>query len=188
MLSIDKNLLLSELETLASFSEVPPPAVTRIVFSEQDLLARRYIKELCAAAGLTVREDAAGNTFARWTGTSESAAAVATGSHIDAIPNAGRYDGTVGVLGGLESIRALRRSGFQPKRSIELIIFTSEEPTRFGIGCLGSRLLAGSLDATVDENLRDQNGKTIKHVRGDAGFGADLAQSRLPAGHYSSFV
>jgi len=113
---------------------------------------------------------------------------VATGSHTDAIPNAGRYDGTVGVLGGLESIRALRRSGFQPRRSVELIIFTSEEPTRFGIGCLGSRLLAGSLDASVDEKLRDQGGKTLKRVRSEAGFGADLIQVRIPGGHYSSFV
>ena len=186
--SIDQNLLLSELETLASFSDVPAPAVTRIVFSEQDLRARRYLKELCAKAGLAVREDAAGNTFALWTAASETAAAVATGSHIDAIPNAGRYDGTVGVLGGLEAIRALRRGGFQPRRSIELIIFTSEEPTRFGIGCLGSRLLAGSLDVSVDQTLRDQGCKTLKQVRSEAGFVADLAHVRIPTGHYDSFV
>ena len=55
------------------------------------------------------------------------------------------YDGTVGVLGGLEAIRALQASGFTPKRSIELILFTSEEPTRFGLGCLGSRILSGAL-------------------------------------------
>ena len=72
--------------------------------------------------------------------------AVATGSHIDAIPHSGRYDGTVGVLGALEAIRALQDAGFRPRRSIELILFTSEEPTRFGIGCLGSRLLSGTLD------------------------------------------
>lgn len=186
--NIDQNLLLSELETLAEFSEVPPPAVTRIVFSEQDLRARRYIKDLCAAAGLLIREDAAGNTFARWTGTSETTPPIATGSHIDAIPNSGRYDGTVGVLGGLEAIRALRRSGFRPRRSIELIIFTSEEPTRFGIGCLGSRLLSGTLDASVDEKLRDHSGKTLKTVRSEAGFGADLVRARIPAGEYSSFV
>jgi ureidoglycolate amidohydrolase len=185
---INQNLLLRELERLASFSEVPPPAVTRIVFSEQDLRARRHVKELCASAGLAVREDAVGNTFARWEGASDSEAAIATGSHIDAIPNAGRYDGTVGVLGGLEAIRALRRAGFQPRPSIELIIFTSEEPTRFGIGCLGSRLLAGSLDASVDAELRDGDGRTLKQVRGEAGFRGDLAQLRMPVGHYSSFV
>src|SRR5205823_13751064 len=101
--------------------------------------ARAFVKQLCAEAGLAVREDPVGNTFARWTGIEPDLTAVATGSHIDAIPNAGRYDGAVGVLGGLEAIRALSRAGFRPHRSIDLIIFTSEEPTRFGIGCMGSR-------------------------------------------------
>jgi ureidoglycolate amidohydrolase len=187
-LSVDGDLLLQELEKLATFSEVPSPAVTRIVFSEQDLFARRFMKDLCMAADLTVREDAVGNTFARWTGEDPNAAAIGTGSHIDAIPNAGRYDGTVGVLGGLEAIRALKRSGFRPRRSIELIIFTSEEPTRFGIGCLGSRLLAGNLDASVDERFRDKAGKTLRQVRAEAGFAAELQSARLQSGHYSSFV
>jgi len=186
--SIDQDLLLGELETLASFSEVLAPAVTRIVFSPQDVRARDYIKQLCAEAGLQVREDAIGNTFARWEGASADGPAVATGSHIDAIPNAGRYDGTVGVLGGLTAIRALRRAGFQPRRSIELIIFTSEEPTRFGIGCLGSRLLSGTLDTSVDDQLRDQGGKTVKQVRSQAGFRGELKEVGVPAGHYSGFV
>ena len=70
--------------------------------------------------------------------------AVATGSHTDAIPHSGMYDGTVGVLGGLEAIRALQRANFKPRRSIELIMFTAEEPTRYGVGCLGSRLMSGN--------------------------------------------
>src|SRR5438270_12087048 len=123
-LSINLDLLLGELDTLATFSAVPSPAVTRIVFSEPDLQAREYVRGLCAEAGLTVRHDAVGNTFARLTGEEANSAPVGTGSHIDAIPNAGRYDGTVGVLGGLEAIRALKQSGFRPKRSLELIIFT----------------------------------------------------------------
>jgi N-carbamoyl-L-amino-acid hydrolase len=187
-ISIDQDLLLSELDTLASFSEAPAPSVTRIVFSEQDLRARAYVKRLCEKAGLEVHEDAVGNTFARWAGGSSGDGAVGTGSHIDAIPNAGRYDGTVGVLGGLEAIRALRRSGFEPKRPIELILFTSEEPTRFGIGCLGSRLLSGSLNASVDENLHDKQGQTLSEVRGAARFSGDLAQVRVSSGSYASFV
>jgi N-carbamoyl-L-amino-acid hydrolase len=140
-LSIDHNRIARELETLGNISEAPPPVTTRIVFTEADLRAREYVKALCREAGLRIREDAVGNTFARLDGEDAAATPVATGSHIDAIPNAGRYDGTVGVLGGLEAIRTLKRSGFRPRRSIELIIFTSEEPTRFGIGCLGSRLM-----------------------------------------------
>ncbi len=92
-----------------------------------------------------VHEDAIGNTFARWSGTDPDLAPIGTGSHIDAIPNAGLYDGCVGVLGGLEAIRVLQQLGFKPRRSIELVIFTAEEPTRFGIGCLGSRMMASVL-------------------------------------------
>src|SRR5579859_4157015 len=187
-LTIDRDRLLQELERLATFSEVPAPSVTRIVFSREDLAARDYVTDLCVAADLTIRQDAVGNTFARWTGQDPNAAAVGTGSHIDAIPNAGRYDGTVGVLGGLEAIRALKQSAFRPKRSLDLIMFTSEEPTRFGIGCLGSRLLAGNLDASVDEKLKDKDGKTLRQVRMEAGFGGTLANVRLQSGRYSSFL
>src|ERR1700675_4208607 len=146
-IKIDHNLLSHDLQTLSGISAAPAPAVTRIVFSSTDLHGRDYVKDLCVQAGLSVREDPVGNTFARWLGSDPDLAPVGTGSHIDAIPNAGMYDGTVGVLGGLEAIRALQRAGFRPTRSIELLIFTAEEPTRFGIGCLGSRLLAGLLGA-----------------------------------------
>src|SRR5579862_8622687 len=129
-LEINSTQLQHELEKLASYSDVPSPAVTRVVYSVTDLAARRYVKHLFQDAGLAIREDAAGNTFARWTGSQPDQPAIGTGSHIDAIPNAGMYDGTVGVLGGLEAIRALQRAGFQPQRSIELLIFTAEEPTR----------------------------------------------------------
>ena len=135
-----------------------------------------------------MREDAVGNTFARWEGADAQLPAAATGSHIDAIPNAGRYDGTVGVLGGLEAIRALQRSGVRPRRSIELIIFTSEEPTRFGIGCLGSRLMCGLVDAGADESLKDREGTSLNQARTAAGFRGDLASVRLAAGSYSAFV
>src|ERR1700678_3548090 len=149
-LTIQSKRLEQELAELAAFSALPAPAVERIVFSEHDLRARVWLTQLCTAAGLAVREDAVGNTFARWHGTERNLPAIATGSHIDAIPHSGRYDGTVGVLGGLEAIRALQESGFQHGRSIELILFTSEEPTRFGIGCLGSRLMCGAMDESAD--------------------------------------
>src|SRR5216684_8168075 len=143
-LEIDQDRLLSELESLAAFSDAEPPAVTRVVFTPTDLKARAWVISRCEDAGLNVRQDAIGNIFGRWNGADPAAPAVGTGSHIDEIPNAGKYDGVVGVLGGLDAIRALQRSGFRPRHSIELLIFTAEEPTRFGIGCLGSRMLSGT--------------------------------------------
>src|SRR5579872_2754144 len=169
-IEIDIARLSAELEALARFSDAPAPAVTRVVFGPADLRARTWLKTLYEDAGLTVREDGAGNTFARWEGADGSLAAVGTGSHTDAIPHAGGYDGTVGVLGGLEAIRALRRGGFRPRSSIELLMFTSEEPTRFGIGCLGSRLLGGSLDPSAAAGFEDSGGKTLDEVRTSFGL------------------
>jgi ureidoglycolate amidohydrolase len=188
MLTIDRERMLAEIEALASFSEAEPPVVTRIVFTPSDLKARTWMKARCAEAGLTVSEDAVGNTFARWNGSDPSAPVVGTGSHIDAIPNAGKYDGVVGVLGGLEAIRALQRSGFRPKHSIELLIFTAEEPTRFGIGCLGSRVLSGTLSADAARKLTDKDGAALDEVRREAGFSGELEQARLPSGYYKAFV
>jgi len=177
-----------EIDALAGYSSEPAPVVTRVVYSLADREARGYVKGLFREAGLMVREDGIGNTFARWLGSDPELAAVGTGSHIDAIPNAGKYDGVVGVLGGLEAIRALQRDGFQPRRSIELLLFTAEEPTRFGIGCLGSRMLSGTLTVKAAERLRDAEGATLDELRGMAGLLGSLDSVALPVGHYSQFV
>jgi len=187
-IEIASDRLSRELEALAAISSEPAPAVTRIAFTDADLRARAFVKHLCGEAGLELREDAVGNTFARWIGEQPDLPPVGTGSHIDAIPNAGRYDGTVGVLGGLEAIRALLRAGFRPRHSIELIVFTSEEPTRFGIGCLGSRLMAGVLDESAGRHLVDRDGVSLDSARMRAGFTGPLSAVRLPCGAYSAFI
>src|SRR5687767_1423460 len=157
-LAIDEARLEAEIELLAQISDSPYPSVTRVLFTDADRRARIFLRDLYESAGLSVREDAVGNTFARWAGREPDATPIATGSHTDAIPNAGRFDGVVGVLGGLEAIRALQRAGFRPRRSIDLIMFTAEEPTRFGIGCLGSRMMAGTLGDAKLAVLRDAGG------------------------------
>jgi len=187
-LEIDQQRLTSEIETLAAISDAEPPAVTRIVFTPTDLKARAWIISRCQVAGLAVRQDAIGNIFARWGGADPAAPAVGTGSHIDAIPNAGKYDGVVGVLGGLEAIRALRRSGFRPKNSIELLVFATEEPTRFGIGCMGSRLLSGTLSAYAAGRLTDRDGESVDEVRRKAGLNGNLQDVKLATGYYKGFV
>src|ERR1700721_2383143 len=106
-IEVDQNRLLSEIENLGSISEAEPPVVTRIVFTPADLKARAWMKSRCEEAGLTLRQDAIGNTFARWNGPNPSAPVVGTGSHIDAIPNAGKYDGVGGALGPPDAIPRL---------------------------------------------------------------------------------
>src|SRR5712691_46361 len=187
-LEIDQRGLNAEIEALAAISDAEPPAVTRIVFTPTDLKARAWMATRCEEAGLSVRQDAIGNIFARWNGANPAAPAVGTGSHIDAIPNAGKYDGVVGVLGGLEAIRALQRSGFRPKNSIELLVFATEEPTRFGIGCLGSRLLSGTLSPDAARGLTDNEGASLEQVRRQAGMAGELDDVKLLQGYYKGFV
>ncbi|MDE1155060.1 MAG: M20 family metallo-hydrolase [Acidobacteriaceae bacterium] len=206
-ISINAERLLAELYTLSRMTDCPATedtslpeptqAVTRIVFTSRDMEARAWLKKLATKAGFQVREDAVGNTFLRWEGSDPSLGAVGTGSHTDAIPHAGMYDGTVGVLGGLEAMRSLKEAGFQPKRAIETLMFTSEEPTRFGIGCLGSRLLGGVLDAATADALRDRlaetepgapEGLTLAQVRQQAGFEGSLSTVKLPQQYYDAWV
>ncbi|MGA2244109.1 MAG: M20 family metallo-hydrolase [Verrucomicrobiota bacterium] len=187
-LTVDTCRLQKEIDELALITEAEPPVVTRILFSEADLRGRDFVKQLARDARLVVRADAVGNIFARWEGTDRKLSAVATGSHVDAIPNAGKFDGVVGVLGAIEAIRALKQSGYRPHRSVELIVFAAEEPTRFGIGCIGSRLLSGVLAAEAAASLRDRDGKSLDEWRQCAGYAGPLDSICLPKGHYSAFV
>lgn len=178
----------AEIDELARISSAPAPAVTRVLFSDEDWQARAWLREKFAAAELAVREDAVGNIFACWPGSEPDLPPVATGSHTDAIPNAGKYDGVVGVLGALEAVRMLQREGFQPRRSVEIIMFTAEEPTRFGLGCLGSRLMSGTLDAARVAELRDPEGQSLDDLRARAGCGGEVESVRLAPGCYHAFL
>ncbi len=185
-MTIRTDRLLVEINKLAEFSASPAPAVTRIVYSKEDIAAREYLTGKFEEAGLAVRVDGVGNTFARWTGHDPSRRPIATGSHVDAIPNAGKYDGVVGVLGALEAIRALKDSGFEPAASLEILLFTAEEPTLFGIGCLGSRFLSGRLNA--NSRLIDSSGKSLDVWRKSAGFHNSLEQVAMEKNFYEAFI
>lgn len=187
-IAVDRATLQRRIDELALISESPAPVVTRVLFSEADVRAREYIRRAAQEAGLTVREDPIGNIFARWNGTDPRLPAVGSGSHTDAIPNAGKYDGVVGVLGAIEALAALRRTGFEPRRSLEVVMFTSEEPTCFGIGCLGSRLMAGTISVEKAQSLRDRQGRMLDELRASAGYTGPLETTRLPLGYYHAFV
>jgi N-carbamoyl-L-amino-acid hydrolase len=187
-ITIDSAGLKRRLDELSLISEAEPPVVTRVLFSEADMRGRTYVRKAASDAGLAIREDAVGNIFARWEGSEPGLPAVGSGSHTDAIPNAGRYDGVVGVLGAFEALAALKRAGFKPRRSLEVVMFTAEEPTRFGLGCLGSRLMAGTITVEKARGLRDREGRGLDELRALAGYTGPLESVRLPSGYYHSFV
>ena len=187
-IGIDAGRVQAQLAHLATFTDAPPPAVTRILWTSTDLAGRAYVTTLLEEVGLELRTDEIGTIYARWTGSDPSLSPVATGSHVDAIPNAGLYDGCVGVIGAIEAVRALRHAGFVPARSIEIIVFASEEPTRFGVGCLGSRLMSGAMSPDQARGLRDGEGHGVEEARRQAGWSGPLENVRIPEGTYHAFL
>jgi N-carbamoyl-L-amino-acid hydrolase len=116
----------------------------RVTGSPADARARDTVVSWFEEAGMDVTVDAVGNIKARFPGKTD-AKPVITGSHIDTVPNGGKFDGVVGVLAPLEVARAWNDAGFKPERPVEIVVFTEEEGTRFGVGLLGSLVATGQL-------------------------------------------
>ena len=132
--------------------------MNRIAYSEEEQAALRYIMQLMEAEKMDVYMDAIGNVIGRREGTNPTLPAVACGSHIDTVYNGGKYDGTVGVIAGLEVIRQLNKENIITEHPIELIIFACEESARFGVATIGSKAMTGNITKTALEKLSDRHG------------------------------
>src|SRR5512137_979477 len=147
----------------------------RLVFSDADWAACDFFAGLMRNAGLAVRTDAWGNLIGRLEGTDRGAPAVATGSHLDTVPEGGNYDGGVGSVAGLGAIMRLKARG-PLRHPLELIVFRGEESSRFGIHTMGSKVMSGIASADAWRSVKDQGGVPLARVL--AARGLDLA--RLP--------
>ena len=178
-----------QLEELSAFNADPHAGgITREVFTAEYMAAHEYVAEVMADVGLRTRTDTFGNLFGRLDGSEPSAARVLTGSHIDTTLNAGRYDGVLGVLGGVEAVRTLLADGVRPRRTIEVVCFAGEEP-RFGPGCIGSRVLTGQLSRADLDSIHDRDGTTIAQALVGCGLEPDrVAEARLDPAEIHAFV
>ncbi|WP_433204426.1 allantoate amidohydrolase [Nocardia sp. CA-107356] len=149
---------------------------SRHVFDRAELELRDWFSERAARRGLDVTTDRNGNIWAWWG--SPGSGAVVTGSHLDSVPGGGAFDGPLGVTSALAAVDILRTKGFTPAKPLALLVFAEEEGGRFGVPCLGSRLLTGAIDADRARGLRDAAGITFAEAAVAAGqdpqrFGAD---------------
>jgi N-carbamoyl-L-amino-acid hydrolase len=151
-LVIDRDRLNANLDRLAKIGRQPSGSICRLAFSPEALQARYLIQQWMTEIGMSVRTDAAGNLIGTYAGRSDHAAALATGSHIDTVPSGGKYDGVLGVLAGLEVVRALYENKVRLNHPLEVIVFTDEESTM-----IGSQAIAGTL-------LYDQPERYITHT------------------------
>lgn len=143
----------------------------RYAWTAADLGCRDWFTATARARGMAVEEDGNGNLWAWW-GPPAPGACV-TGSHLDSVPDGGAYDGPLGVVSGFAAVDVLRTRGVRPARPLAVIAFTEEEGARFGVACLGSRLLTGRLDADTARGLRDAHGVTLAEAMAAAGRRTD---------------
>ncbi len=187
MPALNPTRLWSRVDALAQYTVADQPW-TRRAFSDLFLQGRAWLKTQFEEAGLTVHLDAAGNLIGRREGRNPKAKPIVTGSHCDTVPSGGRFDGIIGVLAGIEVAHTLHEQGIILEHPFEVIDFLSEEPSDYGISCVGSRGLAGLLDETM-LNERDQSGETL--AAGIARIGGNphtLSTPLRPAGSTAAFV
>ncbi|MGA1601417.1 MAG: Zn-dependent hydrolase [Prochlorothrix sp.] len=132
MFRINGDRLMQRVQAIGAIGALPSGGVRRLAFSPEDVEARRQVCQWMEVAGMDVRLDAAGNIIGRYPGRFPTAPALATGSHLDTVPNAGIYDGTYGVLAGLEVVSTFHDSGIHLDHPIEVIVFADEERTMIG--------------------------------------------------------
>jgi len=143
-LRIAVDPLLRRLDELAALGRTAEGACCRLALTDEDRAGRDLVVRWMRDAGLDVRVDAIGNIFGRREG-GEDIAPVMTGSHIDTVRTGGKYDGNLGVLGGLEVVRALNDAGIRTRRPLVVAVFTNEEGARFAPDMLGSLAYVGGL-------------------------------------------
>lgn len=176
---ISKQRLAEDFAQLAKYSD-PGEGVNRIAFGDANWQARDYIIRRMEEAGLSVRSDAFGNLYGRKEGSDPNAPAVLFGSHIDSVPSGGNFDGVVGVLSGIEVLRHLREENIVTAHPLELVVFMSEESSRFGVATLGSKAACGHLTTDELHARRDKEGKSLYDILKARGLRPDdIASARL---------
>nr|WP_086818998.1 allantoate amidohydrolase [Allokutzneria sp. NRRL B-24872] len=137
-------------------------------FDTVELSLREWFVAEAVARGLDVTCDRNGNLWAWWG--SPGPDAIITGSHLDSVPGGGAFDGPLGVVSALAAVDAMRAKGFKPSKPFAIVVFAEEEGGRFGVACLGSRLMSGAIDPSVALNLRDPEGVSFAEAVSAAGL------------------
>ncbi|MGG3871037.1 M20 family metallo-hydrolase [Brevibacillus laterosporus] len=145
----------SRLRQLGEIGMTQEQGVTRLALTAEDMVAQRMVSGWMKEAGMCVRKDCFGNVIGRKEGNNPYAPVVMLGSHIDSVPNGGRFDGTVGVIGGIEVVQVLHENNILHEHPIEVVAFCDEEGVRFSDGFFGSRGMCGKL--TPEDMMRSDN-------------------------------
>jgi N-carbamoyl-L-amino-acid hydrolase len=160
MIAIDRDRLWGRIEALSRFTD-PSKPWTRRAFDDVFTQGRVWLANEFQAAGLTVTIDAGGNLIGRIPGTKPSLGALVTGSHSDTVPAGGRFDGMLGLLAALEAAQCIQEQKISLLHPLEVVDFLAEEPSDFGLSCIGSRSWAGVLSESDLARTLPTSGLTL---------------------------
>jgi N-carbamoyl-L-amino-acid hydrolase len=184
---LNAERLWERVQALSRFTD-PDLPWTRRAFTDRFLQARAWLRKQMEEAGLQVRLDEGGNLIGRREGRDAGAAPLVTGSHCDTVMEGGRFDGIIGVLAGIEVAHTLHEQGITLVHPLEVIDFLSEEPSDYGISCVGSRAYAGTLDAKMLASRR-ADGQTLAEGMRNVGARPEALDGPLrPAGSTAAFI
>lgn len=151
----------------------PTGGYRRYSFTEADSACRQWFMRTAAQRGLRVDRDRNGNLWAWWDCGTRAPGAIVTGSHLDSVPDGGAFDGPLGVVSAFAALDQLRARGLTPSRPVGVAAFCEEEGARFGVACLGSRLLTGALDPEAARGRTDGAGVSLAEAMSGAGLDPD---------------
>ena len=155
---IDAKRFERNFNAISEFGALKGGGLTRLAFSKEDLEARKFLINLIEKNGFKLKIDNVGNIYAIYDeGCEADAKPVCVGSHIDSVPNGGFYDGTLGVMAGLEALTAIKEAGIKLKRPLWLINFSCEESSRFKTATIGSKIISGKLGLQRLHELKDED-------------------------------
>jgi N-carbamoyl-L-amino-acid hydrolase len=172
-LRIDEARLMARLSELAAIGATADGSCCRLALTDEDRAGRDLVVGRMRELGLDVRIDPIGNIFGRRAGADDSAAPVMTGSHIDTVRTGGRYDGCLGVLGGLEVVQVLNDAGIATRRPLVVGVFTDEEGARFHPDMAGSLAYVGGLPLEELYETRGIDGKVFRDELERIGYRGD---------------
>jgi N-carbamoyl-L-amino-acid hydrolase len=154
------------LDAISDVGRAPSGGYERFAWTAHDLTLREWFAAEAEARGLSVVVDRAGNQWAWWGDPDADGPGVVTGSHLDSVPGGGAFDGPLGVASAFAALDALRAAGVRPERPLGIVNFSDEEGARFGLACLGSRAVTGTVGADRLLALRDGGGDSLADVLG----------------------
>ncbi|MBM7570197.1 Zn-dependent hydrolase [Aquibacillus albus] len=176
---INVERLASSIKDLSKFGRNESDGLDRTTFTTSELEAREWLKAELEKIDLDVRVDEAANIWAKRQGMEPTLPVIAFGSHIDTVPNGGKYDGALGVLMALEVMKVLEENDMTTRHPFELVSFSAEEPNPFGLSTFGSRAITGKLKKEDIVGVKDANGTLLTDALRKSGGNPDQFEAAV---------